>query len=136
MEGLGDLVKEHLILGTDKQDAEKQRDLWLSQNPALKGCQDASSETGAADLADAYRQQACSARFDNGGVRGARHPRGNAFTAGASIGREPLREISRWRRFSKPGCESVRGEREANDARQRRSPPRRRRSRVATRSNI
>jgi hypothetical protein len=36
MERLGDLVKEHLILGTDKQDAEKQRDLWLSQNPALK----------------------------------------------------------------------------------------------------
>ena len=36
MERLGDLVKEYLILGTDKQDAEKQRDLWLSQNPALK----------------------------------------------------------------------------------------------------
>jgi hypothetical protein len=36
MERLGDLVKEHLILGTDKQDAEKQRDLWLSQNPALR----------------------------------------------------------------------------------------------------
>jgi hypothetical protein len=36
MESLSDLVKEHLILGTDKQDAEKQRDLWLSQNPALK----------------------------------------------------------------------------------------------------
>lgn len=36
MEGLGNLVKEHLILGTDKQDAEKQRDLWLSQNPAVK----------------------------------------------------------------------------------------------------
>jgi hypothetical protein len=35
MERLGDLVKEHLILGTDKQDVEKQRDLWLSQNPAL-----------------------------------------------------------------------------------------------------
>jgi hypothetical protein len=29
-------VKEHLILGTDKLDAEKQRDLWLSQNPAIK----------------------------------------------------------------------------------------------------
>ena len=29
-------MKEHLILGTDKRDAEKQRDLWLSQNPALK----------------------------------------------------------------------------------------------------
>ena len=36
MERLGDLVKEHLILGTDKLDAEKQRDLWLSQNPALR----------------------------------------------------------------------------------------------------
>ena len=36
MERLGNLVKEYLILGTDKQDAEKQRDLWLSQNPALK----------------------------------------------------------------------------------------------------
>jgi hypothetical protein len=36
MERLGNLVKEHLILGTDKQDAEKQRDLWLSQNPTLK----------------------------------------------------------------------------------------------------
>jgi hypothetical protein len=36
MEHLGNLVKEHLILGTDNQDAEKQRDLWLSQNPALK----------------------------------------------------------------------------------------------------
>ena len=36
MERLGDLVKEHLILGTDKQDAERQRDLWLSQNPALR----------------------------------------------------------------------------------------------------
>jgi len=35
MASLGNLVKEHLILGTDKQDAEKQRDLWLSQNPAL-----------------------------------------------------------------------------------------------------
>lgn len=31
-----DPVKEHLILGTDQQDAEKQRDLWLSQNPAVK----------------------------------------------------------------------------------------------------
>ena len=36
MERLGNLVKEHLILGTDEQDAEEQRDLWLSQNPALK----------------------------------------------------------------------------------------------------
>jgi hypothetical protein len=36
MERPGNLVKEHLILGTDKQDAEEHRDLWLSQNPAVK----------------------------------------------------------------------------------------------------
>ena len=30
------LVKEYLILGVDERDAEKQRDLWLSQNPAVK----------------------------------------------------------------------------------------------------
>jgi hypothetical protein len=30
------IVKEHLILGTDWRDAEKQRDVWLSQNPAIK----------------------------------------------------------------------------------------------------
>ncbi len=30
------LVKEYFILGTNKLDAEKQRDLWLSQNPAVK----------------------------------------------------------------------------------------------------
>jgi hypothetical protein len=29
-------VKEHLILGADKRDAEEQRDLWLSRNPAIK----------------------------------------------------------------------------------------------------
>jgi hypothetical protein len=29
------VVKQHLILGTDDQDAENQRDLWLSQNPAV-----------------------------------------------------------------------------------------------------
>jgi hypothetical protein len=29
------VVKQHLILGTDRQDAENQRDLWLSQNPAI-----------------------------------------------------------------------------------------------------
>jgi hypothetical protein len=28
--------KEYLILGTDKRDAEMQRDLWLSRNPAIK----------------------------------------------------------------------------------------------------
>jgi hypothetical protein len=33
---LGNVVKQHLILGTDKRDAEKQRDLWLSENPAIK----------------------------------------------------------------------------------------------------
>jgi hypothetical protein len=32
----GKIVKEHLILGTDKRDAEEQRDLWLSQNPSIK----------------------------------------------------------------------------------------------------
>jgi len=30
------IVKEHLILGTDKRDAEEQRDLWLSENPSIK----------------------------------------------------------------------------------------------------
>jgi hypothetical protein len=29
-------VKEHVILGTDKRDAERQMDLWLSQHPAIK----------------------------------------------------------------------------------------------------
>jgi hypothetical protein len=29
-------VKERLILGIDRRDAENQRDLWLSQNPAIK----------------------------------------------------------------------------------------------------
>ena len=29
-------VKEHLILGTDKRDAEQQRDLWLSENPSIR----------------------------------------------------------------------------------------------------
>jgi hypothetical protein len=32
----GKIVKEHLILGTDKRDAEEQRDLWLSENPSIK----------------------------------------------------------------------------------------------------
>jgi hypothetical protein len=32
----GKVVKEHLILGTDKRDAEEQRDLWLSENPSIK----------------------------------------------------------------------------------------------------
>jgi hypothetical protein len=36
MENLGNPVKEHLILGTDKRDAETQRDLWLLQNPAVR----------------------------------------------------------------------------------------------------
>jgi hypothetical protein len=33
---LGTIQKEHLILGSDRRDAENQRDLWLSQNPAIK----------------------------------------------------------------------------------------------------
>jgi hypothetical protein len=32
----GMIAKEHLILGTDKRDAEEQRDLWLSENPSIK----------------------------------------------------------------------------------------------------
>jgi hypothetical protein len=36
MERLGANVKEHLILGTNKRDAEEQRDLWLSENPSIK----------------------------------------------------------------------------------------------------
>jgi len=36
MERLGSNVKEHLILGTDKRDAEQQRDLWLSENPSIR----------------------------------------------------------------------------------------------------
>ena len=35
-DGPSDLVKEHLILGTDERDAERQRDLWLSENPSIK----------------------------------------------------------------------------------------------------
>jgi hypothetical protein len=34
---MSDFMKEHLILGTDKRDAEEQRDAWLSQNPATTG---------------------------------------------------------------------------------------------------
>jgi hypothetical protein len=33
---VGSAVKEHLILGIDKHDAEEQLDLWLSENPAIK----------------------------------------------------------------------------------------------------
>jgi hypothetical protein len=33
---MSDFMKEHLILGTDKRDAEEQRDAWLAQNPAIK----------------------------------------------------------------------------------------------------
>ena len=29
-------VKEHIILGIDESDAEEQRDLWLSEDPAIK----------------------------------------------------------------------------------------------------
>jgi hypothetical protein len=32
----GRVMQEHLILGIDDRDAEAQRDLWLSQNPAIK----------------------------------------------------------------------------------------------------
>jgi len=32
----GKIAKEHLILGTDKRDAEEQRDLWLSENPSIR----------------------------------------------------------------------------------------------------
>jgi hypothetical protein len=31
-----DVVKEHVILGADQADVEKQKDLWLSENPAIK----------------------------------------------------------------------------------------------------
>ena len=30
------IVKEHLILGKDRRDAEAQRERWLSENPAIK----------------------------------------------------------------------------------------------------
>src|SRR5450755_4019961 len=33
---VGSAVKEHIILGIDKHDAEEQLDLWLSENPAIK----------------------------------------------------------------------------------------------------
>jgi hypothetical protein len=33
---ISNVLRQHLILGTDEQDVEKQRDLWLSQNPAIK----------------------------------------------------------------------------------------------------
>jgi hypothetical protein len=29
-------VKEHLILGIDRQDAERRLDIWLAENPAIK----------------------------------------------------------------------------------------------------
>jgi hypothetical protein len=32
----GNVVKEHMILGTDKADAERQLDIWLAENPATK----------------------------------------------------------------------------------------------------
>ena len=32
----GDVVKEHIILGVNELDVEKQKDLWLSENPAIK----------------------------------------------------------------------------------------------------
>jgi hypothetical protein len=36
MESAATIVKEHLILGKDRRDAEAQRDRWLSENPAIK----------------------------------------------------------------------------------------------------
>jgi hypothetical protein len=48
-----DFVKENFILGTDKLDAEKQRDLWLSEPQTLL----------------THREQACSNSFYNGGMR-------------------------------------------------------------------
>jgi hypothetical protein len=36
MHTAGTLVKEHLILGKDRRDAEAQRDRWLSENPAIR----------------------------------------------------------------------------------------------------
>jgi hypothetical protein len=30
------VIKEHLILGTDRQDAESQKDLWLAENPSIR----------------------------------------------------------------------------------------------------
>ena len=35
-ERLSSVMEEHIILGIDKRDAEKQRDLWLSQNPDIR----------------------------------------------------------------------------------------------------
>jgi len=35
-DGPSDFVKEHLILSTDERDAERQRDLCLSENPSSK----------------------------------------------------------------------------------------------------
>jgi hypothetical protein len=29
-------MNEHLILGIDRRDVERQKDLWLAQNPAIK----------------------------------------------------------------------------------------------------
>jgi hypothetical protein len=29
-------MKEHIILGTDRRDAERLKDLWLAQHPAIK----------------------------------------------------------------------------------------------------
>jgi len=34
MDGPDEVVKQHLILGTDKE--EMQRDLWLAENPSIK----------------------------------------------------------------------------------------------------
>jgi hypothetical protein len=31
-----DVMKEHIILGVNERDVERQKDLWLSENPAIK----------------------------------------------------------------------------------------------------
>jgi hypothetical protein len=33
---VGNLLKEHVFLGTDSDDAEAVRDRWLSENPTIK----------------------------------------------------------------------------------------------------
>jgi hypothetical protein len=82
MDRSGKIVKQHLILGTDKRDAEEQRDLWLFRKSIYQSREDSPSEARAADLADADRQQACPARFDHGGVRRARRRGGGQGRGG------------------------------------------------------
>ena len=51
---VGSTVKEHIILGIDKHDAEEQLDLWLSENPAIKVLK-VPAKARASQLADAPR---------------------------------------------------------------------------------